>query len=136
MNFLNAVILGIVEGITEFLPVSSTGHLILTSRILNLPQTDFLKSFEIAIQMGAILSVVALYWKSLLIDFKVFKRLVTAFLPTAVLGVVFYKLIKKFLLGNSQVVLWSLFLGGISLIIFELFHREKEEAGQELSAIT
>ena len=64
MHITQTIILGIVEGITEFLPISSTGHMILTSKILGLTQDDFLKSFEIAIQLGAILSVVVLYWKS------------------------------------------------------------------------
>ncbi len=136
MNFLHAIILGLVEGITEFLPISSTGHLILTSRILNIPQTNFIKSFEIAIQLGAILSVVVLYWRRLLVDFSMIKRLLAAFIPTAIIGVIFYKVIKKFLLGDSHVVLWSLFLGGIFLIVFELMHREKEDAVEDISSIS
>jgi len=136
MDLLKAVIFGIMEGITEFLPISSTGHLILTARILEIPQTDFLKSFEIAIQLGAILSVLVLYWRSLVINSKILKRVITAFMPTAVLGLIFYKVVKKFLLGNTTVVLWSLFLGGVFLIIFELLHREKESAANELSAIS
>ena len=66
MTLMQAIILGIVEGITEFLPISSTGHLILTSRLLGLSQTDFQKSFEIAIQLGAIASVIVLYWRRFL----------------------------------------------------------------------
>ncbi len=136
MDFLRAVIFGIVEGITEFLPISSTGHLILTARMLAIPQTEFLKSFEIAIQLGAILSVVVLYWRTLIINFAVLKRVMVAFIPTAVLGLVFYKVMKKFLLGNSTVVLWALFLGGIFLIVFELMYREKEDASRELCDIS
>jgi len=136
MDLLHAVIFGIVEGITEFLPISSTGHLILTARLLQIAQTDFLKSFEIAIQLGAILSVVALYWRRLLVDFKVLKLVAAAFIPTAVIGLAFYKLAKKFLIGNSAVVLWALFLGGIFLIIFELLHRGKEENPGGLSDIS
>jgi undecaprenyl-diphosphatase len=129
MNIFNAVIFGIVEGITEFLPVSSTGHLILTARILKLASTEFMKSFEIAIQLGAICSVVVLYWRRLLLDWAVIKRILAAFLPTAVIGAILYKFIKQYLLGNSVVVIWSLFLGGVFLIIFELAHREKNGAG-------
>lgn len=136
MNVLHAVILGAVEGITEFLPISSTGHMILTAQLLKLAQTDFLKSFEIAIQLGAILSVVVLYWKSLIRDFNVLKKVMTAFLPTALLGFIFYKMIKKFLLGSSRVVLWSLFLGGIFIIVFELLHRENKDKEEGLSAIS
>ncbi len=132
MDIFHALTFGIVEGITEFLPISSTGHLILTARLMGLAQTDFLKSFEIAIQLGAILSVVILYARSLLVDKAVILRILTAFLPTVILGGLFYKLIKKFLLGNTQVVLWALFLGGIFLIIFDWFHREKENATHEI----
>jgi len=136
MNLLTAVIFGIVEGITEFLPISSTGHLILTAHILGISQTDFLKTFEIAIQLGAILSVVVLYWRSLIIDFKISKRILVAFIPTALIGLTFYKIIKRYLLGSDQIVLWSLFLGGIILIIFELMHGEKKYATEEISSIS
>ena len=102
MNLFHAVIFGFVEGVSEFLPISSTGHLILTARLLNFPQTEFLKSFEIAIQLGAILSVVVLYRKSLLGDLQVCKRVLWAFIPTAAVGLVFYKVIKNFFLGSHQ----------------------------------
>ena len=63
MDLFHALVLGVVEGVTEFLPISSTGHLIIASKLLGMAQTDFLKTFEIAIQLGAILSVVVLYWR-------------------------------------------------------------------------
>lgn len=135
MDLFHALILGIVEGISEFLPISSTGHLILTANLLGLPNSEFVKSFEIAIQLGAILSVVVLYGRSLLVDIRILQRVAVAFFPTAVLGLIFYKLIKKFLLGNGMVVVWSLFLGGIVLIIFELWHREKDDEIDDLSRI-
>ena len=136
MNVLTAIIFGIVEGLTEFLPISSTGHLILTARLLGVFQTEFLKSFEIAIQLGAILSVAVLYRRSLFADLEVLKRVLAAFIPTAIFGLIFYKILKNFLLGSDKVVLWALFIGGIILIIFELLHREKEEAGERLSDIS
>lgn len=136
MTFFHAIILGIVEGITEFLPVSSTGHLILASKILDLPSTDFFKSFEIAIQLGAILAVVVLYWRSFFVRFEVLKKIIVAFLPTAVLGLIFYKLIKQFLLGSEGVVLWALFLGGVFLIVFEIFYRERAGAVETVEKIT
>jgi undecaprenyl-diphosphatase len=135
MHFLQVIILSIVEGITEFLPISSTGHLILTGRLLGLGQTEFLKTFEIAIQFGAILSVVALYWRKLLIDFNVLKRVIVAFLPTAVLGLAFYKIIKHYFMASSAVVLWSLLIGGILLIVFELLHKEKEDSHEDMATI-
>jgi undecaprenyl-diphosphatase len=136
MNILHALIMGIVEGITEFLPVSSTGHLILTADILNISQKEFLKSFEIVIQLGAILSVVFIYWKTLLVNFKVLKRVLIAFIPTGLLGLVFYRLIKNYLIGNRDVVLIALFLGGVFLILFELLYREKKNAVEKVEEIS
>ena len=136
MTYLHTLILGIIEGVSEFLPISSTGHLILASYLLHLKQTDFQKSFEIAIQLGAILSVVVLYWRALLVNFEILKRVITAFIPTAIIGFIFYKIIKRVLLGNNTVVLYSLLIGGIFLILFELWHREKESASGELSDIS
>lgn len=130
MGFFNSIILGIIEGITEFLPISSTGHLILFSELFKIPQTEFLKSFEIVIQLGAILSVVVLFWKKLLLNKKIFWRVVVAFLPTAVLGLIFYKLIKIYLLGNAVVVLLSLFIGGVGLILFEKWYQKKPRENQ------
>lgn len=136
MNIFHGIILGIVEGVTEFLPISSTGHLMLVANRLGLEQTEFLKSFEIAIQLGAILSVVVLYWKTLVQDLDVWKRILTAFIPTACIGLIFYKIAKRFLLSNDTIVLWSLFIGGIILIIFELFYREKKDAVDSISLIS
>lgn len=136
MDLLSTVILSIIEGVSEFLPISSTGHLILTTQLLKVSQSNFVKSFEIAIQLGAIFSVVVLYFKSLLGNLKIIKRLVVAFIPTAIIGVIFYKLVKQFLLGNSHVVLWSLLIGGIFLIIFELLHREKPDATDNIGSIS
>lgn len=136
MNLLQSAILGIIEGVTEFLPISSTGHLILASKIIGLTQTDFVKTFEISIQLGAILSVVALYLKTLLKSFELIKRLLIAFLPTAIIGLAFYKLIKNYLFDNILVVIVSMFLGGLFLILFEYWHREKPGAIENLEKIT
>ena len=119
MNLIQTAILSIVEGITEFLPISSTGHLILVSKLLNLPQTEFVKSFEIIIQLGAIMAVVVLYFKKLIDNKKLFPKVLTAFIPSAIIGFVLYKFIKQYLIGNPQIVLISLFIGGILLIILE-----------------
>jgi len=136
MNFLSAAILGVVEGVSEFLPITSTGHLVLTSHLMGLEQSNFLKSFEIAIQMGAILAVVALYGKRLVMDSKILARIIIAFIPTAVIGFLFYKTVKNVLLDGPYVILWSLFLGGIFLIIFELLHHEPKEALEEMSSMS
>jgi undecaprenyl-diphosphatase len=135
MDMIQTLIMALVEGITEFLPISSTGHLILTARVLGLTQTDFLKTFEITIQFGAILSVVVLYWRQLLVNRRVLKRVIVSFFPTAVLGLAFYHILKTYLLANYNVVLWSLLLGGVALIVFELLHKEKEETLGDLDQI-
>lgn len=134
MNLLHALILGLVEGFTEFLPISSTAHLALTGKLLGLDQSEYLKSFEIIIQLGAILAVVFLYWKSLL-KWEVIKRLVVAFLPTGILGLLFYKLVKQHLLENFNVMLWALLFGGILLILFEKTHKENSGEAQDLATI-
>jgi undecaprenyl-diphosphatase len=131
MTIFDAVILGIVEGITEFLPVSSTGHLILTSELLGLPATEFLKSFEIAIQLGAMCAVVALYFKSFF-DIEIIKRLIVAFIPTGVVGFTVYPFIKGALFDKPLVVVASLIIGGILLILFELTHRESPDAPHDV----
>ncbi len=136
MDFITAFILGIVQGVSEFLPISSTGHLILASHLMGLNHTEFLKSFEIAIQAGTILSVVALYWRGLLVDFEVIKRLAVAFLPTGVLGLTLYRLIKGYLLGSETVVLCSLLIGGILIIAFERWYREGENATGDIRAMS
>lgn len=126
MDLFQSLILSIIEGVTEFLPVSSTGHLVLASGLLKIPQTEFVKSFEIFIQLGAILAVVVLYFKKYIQNFKAWKNILIAFVPTAVIGFVLYKIVKKFLLGNSLVVVASLLVGGILLIWLEKIHKEKD----------
>ena len=127
MNIYETLILSVVEGITEFLPISSTGHLILVSDFLKITQTEFVKSFEIIIQLGAILSVVVIYFKKLIKNIDLWKQIIVAFLPSAIFGVLFYKLIKTYLIGNSLVVVLSLFIGGIVMILFEKYHKDKEK---------
>lgn len=128
MTILQVVILGVVEGVTEFLPISSTGHLILFGKLLGVADSDFTKSFEIAIQFGAILAVVALYWKGFYGHMKEWKRVFVAFVPTAIIGFLLYKILKNYLLSNAILVVWSLLLGGIALIVFELWYKRKGKA--------
>lgn len=136
MDVTTSIILGIVEGFSEFLPISSTGHLILAGKLLGLGDGAFIKSFDIAIQLGAILSVVVLYWRELLVNWETIKKVTVAFLPTGIIGFVLYKIIKTILLGSTAVVLWSLLVGGIILIVFEMLHHEKDDATKSLSEIT
>ncbi len=124
MSILHSIILGIVEGITEFLPISSTGHLILFSKILSIPDSSSLKSFEIIIQLGAILAVVVLYFKELF-NLETIKKIIIAFIPTAIIGLIFYKIIKIYFLDNPIIVISSLFLGGIIMIIIEKWYMKR-----------
>jgi undecaprenyl-diphosphatase len=136
MNFFTAVILGIIEGITEFLPISSTAHLVLAAKLMHLAQSEFMKSFEIVIQLGAILAVVVLYGKTMLINTRIVKRTVAAFMPTAIIGFVLYKIIKGVFLENNTLILWAMAGGGIFLIIFELLHHEKADSVTQVENIT
>ena len=136
MDYTQAFILAIVEGITEFLPISSTGHLVLTAQLLNIPQTEFVKSFEVFIQLGAILAIVVLYGKTVLRNIEVWKKISVAFLPTAAIGFTLYQLIKDALLGNTAITLVALFFGGIVLIALELLYKEKQHHTGSIKDIT
>lgn len=136
MNLIDVIILSIVEGITEFLPISSTGHLILTSRILNIPSTEFVKTFEIVIQLGAILAVFVLYWRRILNNFSLVGKVLTAFIPTVILGLIFYDIIKTILLESTLVVVIALFIGGIALIALELYFKDHKEKKKNLDSLT
>lgn len=127
MNIFYAAILGILEGVTEFIPVSSTGHLIVASHLLKIPQTDFLKMFEVVIQLGAALAVLPLFLKRFFSDRKVFYRLVIAFIPTAIAGVLFYSAIKTFF-NSPMTVIISLAVGGVALIGIEYVVKKKSSS--------
>ncbi len=118
MSIFDAIVLGIIEGLTEFLPISSTGHLILTSTLLGIPQSSFNKTFEIVIQFGAILSVVFLYFNRIKDNIELWEKIITAFVPTGIIGFVLYKIIKQYLF-NPYVVVISLIIGGFLIIIIE-----------------
>jgi undecaprenyl-diphosphatase len=133
VTFLEAIILGIVEGFTEFLPISSTAHLILSAQALRIPESDFLASFIIAIQLGAIASVCLLYWRRIILDFETMKRVAAAFIPTALIGYALYSVVKAFLLENLEIIAWTLLCGGGALIIFEYWRKGKAVTETPLS---
>lgn len=119
MNTFQIIILSIVEGLTEFLPVSSTAHLIITSKILNLPQSGFQKLFEVFIQGGAILSVVFLYRKLLFKSKKLLINILVSFIPTGIAGFLFYKLIKNIFFESLKLISFSLIFIGIFFFLLE-----------------
>ena len=125
MTTIQTIILGIVEGLTEFLPVSSTGHLAIISHFLNIPQNEQTVVFEIAIQLGAILAVVFIYWKKLF-DINLLTKLFVAFLPTGVVGLLLYKFIKQFL-DNEFLIAFTLILGGIVLYAVEILYSKRNK---------
>jgi undecaprenyl-diphosphatase len=124
MSPIHSIILGIVEGLTEFLPVSSTAHLLLAAKALNITETNFVKSFEIVIQLGAILAVALLYFKKIFSNFDLIKKVVVAFLPTAIIGFLLYKIFKAYLL-NSHIAAWALIIGGLIMIAFEILNNNE-----------
>ncbi len=136
MNFFQAIILSIVEGVSEFLPISSTGHMILVSDILKIAQSSFVKDFEIIIQLGAIFAIVALYWNSFYKSAEIWKKVIAAFIPTGIIGFILFKFIKSYLLGNLYVTLITLLIGGILLIILEMIYKEKEHHAGKIEDIT
>lgn len=126
MSWFELVILSIVEGITEFLPVSSTGHMIITQSLLGMESTEFLKSFIVNIQFGAILSVIVLYWRRFFQTTQFYFKLFVAFLPAAVIGFLLGDYIDK-LLENVIVVATSLFLGGIVLLFVDKWFNRPDD---------
>lgn len=125
MNTIQAIIIAIVEGITEFLPISSTGHMIITGSLLGVNKSDFKELFLIAIQFGAILSVVVLYHKKFfnLNNLFLYFKLLVAFIPAAIAGLLFKDWIKK-LLENDSVVAITLLAGGIFLLFIDKFFNQ------------
>lgn len=135
MDILQAIILSIVEGITEFLPVSSTGHMILASYIMKIHEHAFVKTFEIGIQIGAILAIVMLYYKRFIQGLTIYIKLFIAFIPTAVVGFLAYKTIKTYLFNPLGVSL-ALIIGGVILIVIDKWVVTRESRYAEIEEIS
>ena len=133
MSIPEAIVLAIIEGLTEFLPVSSTGHMIIGSSVMGISSHPFVKTYTVAIQLGAIMSVVVLYWKRFWQSWKFYFVLVLGFLPAAVAGFLFNDSIDQ-LLERVDVVGWMLIAGGIVLLFIDrLFSRSSTEGLIEVS---
>lgn len=126
MFWWQVIFLSVVEGFTEFLPISSTGHLIFFSNFLNIDGSSFRTTFEISIQVGTIMSVLFLYWRYFLFDWHILLRLMLAFLPAGIIGFVFYNFITSYLMVNLYLIAWALILGGLFMIISEKWYRKQE----------
>lgn len=126
MTVFHSIILGIIEGLTEFLPVSSTAHLIITSKIMGLSQSDFQKFFEVFIQSGAILAVIFLYVRYVLQHKQVIKTILFSFIPTAIIGLFLYKIIKDVFFESNTLIIISMFVVGVVFLIVEYFIKQKQ----------
>jgi len=124
MNIVQSIIIGIVEGITEFIPISSTGHMIIAEKLLGIKEDEFTKMFTVAIQLGAILAVVVLYWKKFF-DFKnlhFYFKLIIGVLPAIILGLFLADKIDE-MMGSTLIVVFAILIGGIILIFIDRFFK-------------
>lgn len=135
MNIFHALVLGIVEGLTEFLPISSTAHMIMGSRLMGLQQTEFLKFFEVFIQIGAIFAVVFLYLKQFF-NMKLVKQLIFSFVPTAIVGFLLYKVIKTIFFESNILIAVSLITIGIVFILVEKMKLKEHKSIASMSLQT
>ncbi len=135
MTYLQAFIIAVIEGLTEFLPVSSTGHMILADSLMKIQDKEFAKTFEIVIQLGAILAVLLIYIKRFFIGINIYLKLLVAFLPTGIIGLIAYKTIKHYLF-NPFTVSISLILGGVVLILLDKWSERKTSNYKDVEDIS
>ncbi len=135
MDILQAIIIGIIEGFTEFLPISSTGHMIVASKFLGIEQSAVVKAYEVIIQFAAILAVILLYREK--INFKeinLWSKIVGAFFPLAIIGFILKDWVKE--IFNVETVAYMFIIGGIVFIVVEYFHKDKESTAQNIEEVT
>jgi len=130
MSWIQALIIAIVEGLTEFLPVSSTGHMIITEKLLGMQSNEFVEAFIINIQFGAILSVIVLYWKKFFQSFDFYFKLFVAFIPAAFFGLLFSDVIDS-LLENVAVVAIMLVIGGVVLVFVDKWFKKEPKEDEQ-----
>ncbi len=135
MDIFQAIIIGIIEGFTEFLPISSTGHMIVASKFLGVEQSAVVKAYEVIIQFAAILAVMLLYKDKInLKEIDLWSKIVTAFLPLAIVGFILKDWIKE--IFNVQTVAWMFILGGVIFIVVEYFHKDENSSSKEIEEVT
>jgi len=135
LDIIQAIIIGIIEGFTEFLPISSTGHMIVASKFLGIEESALIKAYEVIIQFSAIMAVMLIYREK--ITFKkidLWMKLLLAFLPLAIVGFIFKDIIKS--LFNVQTVAWMFIIGGIIFLIVEYFYKESEKHIKEVEEVS
>lgn len=135
MEFYQAIVLGLVEGLTEFLPISSTAHLLMASHFLQVDaQNALFKNFAVVVQLGSILALLVLFWDRFCSGRAFWFKLAVAFLPTGTLGFLFSNVIESLL--SPSIIAYPLILGGIVFIVIEFTHKGKQYAIQSFEAIT
>jgi len=134
MTIFDSLILGIVEGITEYLPVSSTAHLYLTGQLLGLKQDNFTTAYEIIIQMAPIFSVMLIYWERLFQSKELWVKLIIAFIPTGAVGFLFHEQIEAMFAANSTIAL--MIITGIAFLAIEFFYKEKAHHVSDLENVS
>jgi undecaprenyl-diphosphatase len=134
MTYFDVLLLSFIEGLTEFLPISSTGHLIVASHFLGIQEAGFIKSFNIIIQFGAILSVLVMYWRRFLPELEFYKKLFIAFLPAAVIGLLVKNKIDA-ILDSVTIVAIAFIIGGFILIWSDRYFKDTE-ASQKIQTLT
>jgi len=135
MDILQAIIIGIIEGFTEFLPISSTGHMIVASEFLGIEQSAVVKAYEVIIQFAAILAVMLLYRDKInLREIDLWQKIITAFLPLAIVGFLLKDWIKE--IFTVSTVAWMFIIGGIIFIIVEYFHNDKSKEVKEVEDVS
>ena len=135
MDIFQAIIIGIIEGFTEFLPISSTGHMIVASSFLGIEENALIKAYEVIIQFAAIMAVMLIYKDKM--SFKkvlLWQKLILAFLPLAIVGFIFKDHIKA--LFNVQTVAWMFIIGGIIFLVVEYFYKEKESHVSDVEEVS
>jgi len=136
MDILQAIIIGIIEGFTEFLPISSTGHMIMAGHFLGIEETAVVKAYEVIIQFAAILAVMLLYRDK--INFKevdLWTKILAAFLPLAIIGFILKDWIKM-LFEQHVTIAWMFIIGGVIFIVVEYFHKDEEKVSKEVEDVT
>ena len=135
MDILQAIIIGIIEGFTEFLPISSTGHMIVASEFLGVEQSAVVKAYEVIIQFAAILAVMLLYRDKInLNEIELWKKIVAAFFPLAIVGFLLKDWVKE--IFTVSTVAWMFIIGGIIFIIVEQFHKDSDKPSQDIEEVT